>query len=70
MMGIALVNTLIGSNYLYIARKPDTASLIDLMPAWPWYILVIEALGIFFVLLLYFPFAVRDWRRQRAIPTN
>jgi hypothetical integral membrane protein (TIGR02206 family) len=66
MLGIALVNALIGSNYLYIARKPETPSLIDLMPAWPWYILIIEALGISFVLLLYLPFAVRDWRKRWA----
>lgn len=58
------VNSLLGSNYLYIMRKPDTASLIDVMPGWPWYILVIEALGVALCVLLYLPFAISDWRRR------
>jgi hypothetical integral membrane protein (TIGR02206 family) len=62
MIPVALVNWLIGSNYLFIARKPDTASLIDVLPAWPWYILTLELIGLALVLLLYLPFALRDWR--------
>ncbi len=66
MLGVGLVNWLIGSNYLFIARKPETASLLDVLPAWPWYILYIEALGMVMMLLLYAPFAVRDWRTKAA----
>ncbi len=57
MVGVGGINALLGSNYLYIARKPDTPSLIDLMPPWPWYILVIELLAVVLVVLLYLPFA-------------
>jgi hypothetical integral membrane protein (TIGR02206 family) len=60
MLGVGLVNWLIGSNYLFIARKPDTASLIDLLGPWPVYIIWIEVIGIVTILLLYAPFAILD----------
>lgn len=65
MLFIGLVNALMGSNYLFIAHKPETVSLIDLMPSWPWYILVIELIGLIVCLALYTPFAIKDWRAQR-----
>lgn len=64
MAAVGVVNWLIGSNYLFIAHKPATASLIDSLGPWPWYILGIEAVGIVAVLLLYLPFAVKDWRTK------
>lgn len=64
MLFVAVVNALIGSNYLFIARKPETASLLDVLPPWPWYILYIEGIGLVMILLLYLPFAVRDWRAR------
>ena len=65
MAAVGLVNWAIGSNYLFIAHKPETASLLDMLPAWPWYILYIEALGVAFALLFYLPFAIRDWRAKQ-----
>jgi hypothetical integral membrane protein (TIGR02206 family) len=56
------INLLIGSNYLFVAHKPPTASLLDLLPAWPWYILWMEAIGLVMCLILYLPFAIKDWR--------
>jgi hypothetical integral membrane protein (TIGR02206 family) len=66
MLVIFAFNLLVGSNYLFIAHKPETASLLDVLPPWPIYILFIELLGIIFCLLLYLPFAIRDWARSRA----
>jgi hypothetical integral membrane protein (TIGR02206 family) len=60
MAAIFAVNSLIGSNYLYIMRKPETASLIDLLGPWPWYILSLEAIGVAICLLLYLPFSLKD----------
>ena len=56
------VNWLVGSNYLYIARKPDTPSLLDALGPWPWYIVGMEAMALACMLLLYMPFAIRDRR--------
>lgn len=64
---VFVLNLLIGSNYLFIAHKPPTASLLDVLPPWPWYIGIIELLGLAFVLLFYAPFAVKDWRKKAAM---
>jgi len=60
MLAVALLNWLLGSNYLFIAHKPATASLIDLLGPWPWYILSLEAIALILFLLLYLPYAIRD----------
>jgi hypothetical integral membrane protein (TIGR02206 family) len=70
MVAVFILNQVIGSNYLFIAHKPETPSLIDLLGPWPWYILALEAIGLVLCLLLYLPYAVRDWRAARmASPT-
>lgn len=63
---IMIVNAWLGSNYMFIAHKPETPSLIDIMPPWPWYILVLEAIGLALSLILYIPFAIKDWRAKRV----
>ncbi len=60
------LNFLIGSNYLYTAHKPVTASLLDVLPAWPWYLPILELLALFFIGLMYLPFAIRDGRKKSA----
>jgi len=61
---IFFVNRAIGSNYLMINGKPATPSLLDYLPDWPIYILYMEAIGIVTCILLYLPFAVKDWRNR------
>lgn len=58
MAFVGVVNAILGSNYLYIARKPDTPSLIDAMPPWPWYIPILLLLAALFIGLMYVPFWV------------
>lgn len=59
------VNLLLGSNYMFVNRKPGSASLLDFLGPWPGYILGMEAVGALICLILYLPFAVRDWRARR-----
>lgn len=61
------VNMLLDSNYLFTMRKPETASLFDLLGPWPWYLVAAEILAVMLFSLLYLPFALSDRRtRQRA----
>lgn len=64
---VFVINRWIGSNYLYITQKPPTASLLDMLPDWPYYIIHIELIGLFTALLLYLPFALRDRHRNRSL---
>jgi hypothetical integral membrane protein (TIGR02206 family) len=61
---VFLINSAIGSNYLFINRKPPTASLLDVLPEWPIYIIFLELIGLLTVFLLYLPFALKDWRAK------
>ncbi len=65
MVLIFFLNRLIGSDYLFVNAKPATASILDLLPKWPYYILYMEALGLVTFLLLYLPFAIKD---RRTVP--
>lgn len=65
MLAVGAINALIGSNYLFIARKPDTASLLDVLGPWPWYLLALQGIGLVIFLLLYSPFAIQDWRHKQ-----
>ena len=66
MVAVFILNQWLGSNYLFIAHKPETPSLIDVLGPWPWYILSLEAFAIVVFCLLYLPFAIKD-RRQGKI---
>jgi hypothetical integral membrane protein (TIGR02206 family) len=70
MLFVGMVNVLIGSNYMFIAHKPDTPSLLDVLGPWPWYILSVEAVGLAIGLLLYLPFAFRDWKAQSVVKND
>jgi hypothetical integral membrane protein (TIGR02206 family) len=70
LIAVGIVNALIGSNYLFIAHKPETASLMDVLPAWPWYIPILQLLGAIMIGLLYLPYAIKDLKLRRAAPAH
>ncbi|MEM9992074.1 MAG: TIGR02206 family membrane protein [Bacteroidota bacterium] len=64
-----LVNYLLGSNYNYLNAKPTTASILDLFPGWPYYVLVVQAIILPLMALVYLPFAISDSiRKWRQVP--
>ncbi|MCT8138270.1 TIGR02206 family membrane protein [Anaerobacillus sp. CMMVII] len=54
-----IVNLLTGANYMYLARKPTTPSILDWLGPYPWYILWLEVIAIVLFLLLCLPFYVK-----------
>ncbi len=64
LLVVLFINQAIGSNYMFVAHKPETASLLDVLPDWPWYILWLEAIGLATCLVLYLPFVFKDWRAK------
>jgi len=69
LVPVYLINLAIGSDYLMLNAKPATPSLLDLMPAWPYYIILMELIGIATCLILYAPFWISD-RRRRAVESQ
>ncbi len=62
---VFILNQAIGSNYLFLAGKPDFPTLIDKMSPWPWYIVELSLVALAVAMLLYIPFFIRDWRTGR-----
>jgi len=64
MVIIYFVNSAIGSNYMMVNGKPALTSVLDLLPAWPWYLLWLEVIALANFLLLYLPFMIKDWKAK------
>ena len=65
-----VVNILLDAHYLFAMRKPDTASLFDVMGPWPWYLVTAEVLAVVLFCLLYLPFALSDRREKVRIKSS
>jgi hypothetical integral membrane protein (TIGR02206 family) len=63
---VFLLNLAIGSNYLFIAYKPDFPTLLDLLAPWPWYIIQLEVVGFLILFILYVPFFIKDWQLKKT----
>jgi hypothetical integral membrane protein (TIGR02206 family) len=59
---VALLNAVSGANYMYLARKPSQASLLDYFGPWPWYILAADLLALGLFAALYLP-----WQKTRKV---
>jgi hypothetical integral membrane protein (TIGR02206 family) len=70
--GVFSINLLIGSNYVYLMGKPPTASPLDYLGPWPWYLLVVEALCLVMFILVYLPlrFSPKRNRNGKKQPFN
>jgi hypothetical integral membrane protein (TIGR02206 family) len=67
---IHMVNQILGSNYSYTMQKPQSASALDLLGAWPWYILWGEVLMVVLFLLLLLPFLKFRPKRQSELSSR
>jgi len=56
----ALVDWQLGVDYGFLRAKPIYPSVYDLMPAWPYYIPVVVAIGLLSAAIYYAPFFVFD----------
>lgn len=56
------VNWALGSNYMFVMHKPETASLLDVMGPWPWYLAVLAVAAFLILCLCYLPYLLLDRR--------
>jgi hypothetical integral membrane protein (TIGR02206 family) len=66
MAAVFGLNFLLGSNYMYLAHKPETASALDFLGPWPLYLLWLELIALVVFSLMYLPFFL-SVRRKKAV---
>jgi hypothetical integral membrane protein (TIGR02206 family) len=64
------INLFLGTDFLFINGKPATASILDFLPPWPYYLVYMELIGLAVFLLLYLPFIIRDMRAKNINRTQ
>jgi hypothetical integral membrane protein (TIGR02206 family) len=65
-----LADWLLKTNYGLLRAKPIYPSVLDLMPAWPWYIPILILLGFVSALVYYAPWFVADQFKRLAKPAE
>lgn len=60
---VGFANFVLGTNYGFLCAKPPTASLMDFLGPWPWYVGALWLVGLVFYSVLDLPFA---WKRRRG----
>ncbi|WML56706.1 TIGR02206 family membrane protein [Neobacillus sp. PS2-9] len=58
---IMFINKVVDGNYMFLSHKPDSASLLDVLGSYPWYILSLEGLLISLSLIVWVIF------REKAV---
>lgn len=58
----AVINGILGTNFLYLRRKPIQPSPLDWMGPWPWYLLAAELIAVILFSIAYLPFRGEDAR--------
>ncbi len=60
-------NYVVGTNYGYLMRKPSTASVLDLLGPWPWYVVAeVAIISLFWLLVMTVPWEASARRKRSA----
>lgn len=68
-LAISGLNLLLDTNYLFLRRKPEGASVLDHLGPWPYYLVGLIGIAIIACFACYLPFTFRGQRRERAEPS-
>lgn len=65
VISIMVINYMLSSNYGYLNEKPESASILDYLGEWPFYIITVQLLLVPCFLLIYLPFYIIEVKRKK-----
>jgi len=69
MACVGAVDYWLDANYMFLCHTPSTASLLDWLGPWPWYLVPLVCIGAGLMTALYLPYYVVDrYRKRTAAP--
>ena len=57
---LVIINSLLDGNYLFICRKPEAETILDIMGPWPLYVIIFVSFTFLVCYILYIPFFIRN----------
>lgn len=66
---VGLVDAVSGADYMYLRAKPASATLLDVLGPWPWYLLSATGIGVVLLAILDAPFRLRRAALRTVPPT-
>lgn len=61
------INFLVGGNYSYLSGKPNSKTLLDLLPPYPYYVPIFIGIMFFFFYLAYLPFKEESFDSSQVL---
>ncbi|NQV36945.1 MAG: TIGR02206 family membrane protein [Candidatus Marinimicrobia bacterium] len=65
LLPIGIINLLLGSNYFFVAGKPDIPSILDFLGPWPWYLFSLAGVAFILFAVFWLPFPIRRTIKAR-----
>ncbi len=65
-VGLAVLNIFLGSNYMYLSGPPSGTVSPFFFAPWPWYLPILEVIGLAMFFVVLSPFLVTQWWPSRG----
>ncbi|TXK84837.1 TIGR02206 family membrane protein [Paenibacillus sp. N3.4] len=67
---VGMIDFIVHANYMFLMNKPNTASLLDFLGPYPYYLLSEEVIAFVFFIIMFVPFMIRKKKMSAYKPST